>query len=77
MRRTGRGRAEVLLLRFADVHDGYNGLGMVHEAEARTDRSPTYRKVIAFIRQHSDDYDDAFEDVFVKLVANPDPPPAS
>jgi hypothetical protein len=32
--------------------------------EARTDRSPTYRKVIAFTRQHSDDDDDAFEDVF-------------
>ena len=33
-----------------------------------------YRKVIAFIREHPDDYDPNFEDVFVKLVDRLDPP---
>jgi hypothetical protein len=74
----GRCRAEVLLLRFADVHDGYDRLGMVHEARGEDGQvSDCYRKASPFIRQHSDDYDNAFADVFVKLVANRDPPPAT
>lgn len=60
------------------MHDGYDRLGMVHETRGEDGQVPDcYRKVIAFIRQHSDDYDNAFADVFVKLVANPDPPPAT
>jgi hypothetical protein len=38
------------------VHDGYDGLGMVHEAIGENGQVPDcYRKVIAFIRHHSDD----------------------
>jgi hypothetical protein len=70
--------ARDLLVRFPDVHDGYDRLGMVHEARGENQQAADcYRKVIAFIRQHPDDYDDAFEDAFVKLVAKLDPPPAA
>jgi tetratricopeptide (TPR) repeat protein len=70
--------AHDLLLRFPDVHDGYDRLGMVHEARGENRQAADcYRKVIAFIRQHPDEYDDSFEDVFVKLVAKLDPPPVA
>ncbi len=69
--------ARDLLVRFPDVHDGYDRLGMVHEARGENRQAADcYRRVIAFIRQHPNDYDDAFEDAFVKLVAKLDPPPA-
>jgi hypothetical protein len=32
--------------------------------------------MIAFIREHPDDYESGFEDVFVKLVIRLDPSPA-
>jgi len=70
--------ARDLLLRFPDVHDGYDRLGMVHQARGENQQAADcYRKVIAFIGEHPDDYDDAFADVFVKLVAKLDPPPAA
>jgi tetratricopeptide (TPR) repeat protein len=70
--------ARDLLVRFPDVHDGYDRLGMVHQARGENQQAADcYRKVIAFIREHPDDYDDAFADVFVKLVAKLDPPPAA
>jgi tetratricopeptide (TPR) repeat protein len=70
--------ARDLLARFPDVHDGYDRLGMVHEARGENRQAADcYRRVIAFIRQHPDDYDDAFEDAFVKLVAKLDPPPSA
>ena len=33
-----------------------------------------YRKVIAFIKEHPDDHEPGFEDVFVNLVNRLDPP---
>jgi hypothetical protein len=60
---------------FPDVHDGYDRLGMVYEARGENRQAAEcYRKVIAFIREHPDDYDPNFEDVFVKLVDRLDPP---
>jgi tetratricopeptide (TPR) repeat protein len=61
--------AHDLLRHFPDVHDGYDRLGMV--AEARGDHRQAadyYRRVIAVIRDHPDNYDPGFEDVFQKLV---------
>jgi tetratricopeptide (TPR) repeat protein len=64
-----------LLTRFPEVHDGYDRLGMVHEARGENQKAADcYRKVIEHIRQHPDDYDPQFEDVFVKLVERLDPP---
>jgi tetratricopeptide (TPR) repeat protein len=67
--------ARDLLVRFPDVHDGYDRLGMVYEARGdNRQAADCYRKVIAFIREHPDDYEPGFEDVFVKLVNRLDPP---
>src|SRR5271157_2269932 len=67
--------ARDLLVLFPDVHDGYDRLGMVYEARGENRQAAEcYRKVIAFIREHPDDYDPNFEDVFVKLVDRLDPP---
>ena len=67
--------ARDLLVRFPEVHDGYDRLGMVHEARGENRQAAEcYRKVIAFVREHPDDYDPNFEDVFVKLVGRLDPP---
>jgi hypothetical protein len=70
--------ARDLQVRFPEVHDGYDRLGMVHEARGENrPAADCYRKVIAFVREHPDDYDPGFEDVLVKLVNRLDPPGAT
>lgn len=67
--------ANDLLARYPEVHDGYDRLGMVYEARGDHRRAAEYyRKVIAFIRDHPDQYDADFEAVFQKLVDRLDPP---
>jgi tetratricopeptide (TPR) repeat protein len=67
--------ARDLLRRFPDMHDGWDRLGMVHEARGDSRQAADcYHKVIAFIRDHPDDYEPSFEEVFVKLVDRLDPP---
>ena len=57
------------LVRFPDVHDGWDRLGMVHEARGDSRQAADcYRKVIDFIRQHPDDYDAGMPEQFAKLV---------
>ena len=69
--------AHDLLARFPDVHDGYDRLGMVCEARGdHRQAAEYYRKAIAVIRAHPDDYDPEFEAVFQKLVDRLDPPGA-
>jgi tetratricopeptide (TPR) repeat protein len=66
--------AHDLLARFPDVHDGYDRLGMVCEARGEYRQAAEYyRKVIAFVRAHPNDYDPGFEAVFRKLVDRLDP----
>ena len=68
--------ARDLLVRFPEVHDGYDRLGMVYEARGENRQAAEcYRKVIAFIKDNPDDYEPGFEDVFVKLVNRLDPQP--
>ena len=51
---------------------------MVHEARGDPGQAADcYRKVIALIRAHPDDYDPGFEDIFHNLVAKLDPPAES
>jgi tetratricopeptide (TPR) repeat protein len=70
--------ARDLLVRFPDVHDGWDRLGMVHEARGENKQAADcYRKAIDVIRRHPDDYDPEFEVVFAKLVAKLDPPPTT
>jgi len=69
--------ANDLLVRFPEVHDGYDRLGMV--AEARGDNklaADYYRKVIDFVRAHPDLYEPGFEDTFHRLIQKLDPAPA-
>ena len=67
--------ARDLLVRFPDVHDGWDRLGMVHEARGNSRQAADcYRKVIDFIRQHPDDYDAAIAEQFARLVDKLDPP---
>jgi len=67
--------ANDLLVRFPEVHDGYDRLGMVYEARGdRRRAADCYRKAIAFIRDHPDQYDADFEDMFQKMVDDLDPP---
>ena len=69
--------ARDLQARFPEVHDGYDRLGMVHEARGENRQAADcYRKVIALVREHSEDYGPGFEDAFVKLVDRLDPPGA-
>lgn len=68
--------ARELLVRFPDVHDGYDRLGMVYEARGDNKQAADYyRKAIDFIREHPDQYDDPeLEAVFHRLVDKLDPP---
>jgi uncharacterized protein YchJ len=66
--------ARELLVRFPEVHDGYDRLGMVHEARGQKKQAADcYRQVIQFVREHPDQYDPEFADTFHRLVAELDP----
>ena len=66
--------AHDLLVRFPDVHDGYDRLGMVCEARGdHRQAADYYRKAINVIRNHPDAYDPAFEAVFQKLIDRLEP----
>ena len=66
--------AHDLLVRFPDVHDGYDRLGMVCEARGdHRQAADYYRKAINVIRDHPDNYDPAFEAVFQKLINRLEP----
>ena len=71
-------KARDLLERYPDVHDGYDRLGMVHEARGeKAEAAKCYRKVVEIIRQHPDDHDASFTEVYTNLVAKLEPPPAA
>ncbi len=66
--------ARDLIERFPDVHDGWDRLGMVHEARGdQKQAADCYRKVIDFMRAHPEQYDPESEAVFQKLIARLDP----
>lgn len=67
--------ARDLLARYPDVHDGWDRLGMVHEARGNThDAAECYRKLIDFLRQHPGYADPEMAADYTKLVAKLDPP---
>jgi len=68
--------ARDLLQRFPEVHDGYDRLGMVYEARGDNQQAAFYyRKVVDFIRDHPEQYEPEFADVFRELVDKLDPTP--
>jgi hypothetical protein len=69
--------ARDLLVRYPEVHDGYDRLGMVYQAGGDNKQAADcYRKVIEFARAHPNYYDAAFETTFHELIAKLDPPVA-
>ena len=69
--------ARDLLVRFPDVHDGYDRLGMVYEARGdHKQAAHCYRQVIDFVRARPDQYEPDFENTFLKLIEKLDPPVA-
>ena len=62
-------RARVLLARYPEVHDGYDRLGMVHEARGQfREAVDCYRRVIEFTRADPENYDAGFVDSFLELI---------
>ncbi len=67
--------ARELLKRFPEVHDGWDRLGMAHEARGeKKQAADCYRKALDIIRAQPECYDPAFGDAFVELIDKLDPP---
>ncbi len=67
--------ARDLLVRYPDVHDGWDRLGMIYEARGdNRQAADCYRKVIDFLRQRPDYADPEMAEDYTKLIAKLDPP---
>jgi len=67
--------ARDLLVRFPEVHDGYDRLGMVYEARGdKKQAADYYRQVIDFVQSRPDQYEPEFEATFQRLIQKLDPP---
>lgn len=67
--------ARELLVRYPEVHDGYDRLGMVCEARGQNKQAADYyRQVIEFASARPEQYDPEFATAFRNLVAKLDPP---
>jgi tetratricopeptide (TPR) repeat protein len=61
--------ARKLLVRYPEVHDGYDRLGMVHEARGQfREAADCYRKVVEFMRANPENYDSGFVDSFLERI---------
>jgi tetratricopeptide (TPR) repeat protein len=66
--------ARDLLRSFPDAHDGWDRLGMVHEARGDSRQAADcYRKVIAFIRDHPDDSRKCSSNSWIASTRQPQP----
>jgi SEC-C motif len=67
--------ARDLIMRYPDEPDGWDCLGIVHEASGENRQSAEcYRKMRDIMRQRPDDYDQSFETEFAALIDKLDPP---
>lgn len=65
--------ARELLVRYPEVHDGHDRLGMVHEARGQfREAADCYRKVIEFTRADPENYDAGFVNSFLELIVKLD-----
>lgn len=63
-----------LLLRFPDLPEGHQCLGMVEEARGNHSQAAHhYRQALDIVRAHPDDFDPEFEVTLQTLIARPDP----
>ena len=61
--------ARELLVRYPEVHDGYDRLGMVHEARGQfREAADCYRKVIEFTRANPEHHDAGLVNSFLELI---------
>ena len=66
--------ARDLIVRYPEVHDGWDRLGMMYEAKGDNKAAADcYRKALAIIRERPQQRDPVFAQVFVDLVAKLDP----
>jgi hypothetical protein len=66
--------ARNLLVRYPEVPDGHDRLGMVYEARGQAAQAADcYRKVVDFMRAHPGDFDPLHETHFLELIAKLDP----
>jgi tetratricopeptide (TPR) repeat protein len=69
--------ARDLIERYPETHDGWDRLGMMHEAKGeKKAAADCYRKALEIIHAHAELYDPDFIEVFVELIAKLDPPTA-
>ncbi len=69
--------ARDLLVRYPQVPDGWDRLGMVHEKRGENrEAADSYRRVIAFLDENPDYSDPGFKDEFAARIAKLDPPVA-
>ena len=67
--------ARDLLVRFPEVHDGYDRLGMVYEARGDREKAvECYRKVIELIHTDPEHYHSDFEATIQRLIDKLDSP---
>src|SRR5215510_3581234 len=70
--------ARNLIAHYPEVHDGWDRLGMMYEAKGENKAAADcYRKALEIIRDRPQQYDEAFANVFVELIAKLDPPAAA
>ena len=70
--------ARELLAKYAGVHDGWDRLGMVHQARGENRQAADcYRKVVEFLERNPDYAEPGFKDMFAERIAKLDPPTAS
>jgi TolA-binding protein len=66
--------ARDLLVRYPEVPDGHDRLGMVYEARGQNhEAAACYRKVVDFMHAHPDDFDLESQTYFLKRIAKLDP----
>jgi tetratricopeptide (TPR) repeat protein len=67
--------ARELLVRYPEVHDGHDRLGMVYEARGlNREAAQCYRQVVEFMRAAPEHHAPELMTVFVELIARLDPP---
>ncbi len=67
--------ARELLVRYPEVHDGHDRLGMVYEARGlNREAAQCYRQVVEFMRAAPEHHAPELVTVFVELIARLDPP---
>ena len=70
--------ARELLLRYPEVHDGHDRLGMVYEARGlNREAAQCYRQVVEFMRAAPENHAPEMMTVFTELIARLDPPSAT